>query len=371
MYRETWFEIDLDAIQNNVLTIKNINHKKFIAVLKANAYGCGAKQVAKAVLDAGADMIAVSSVDEALALRNFGIDSEILVLGHTDPHNVKVLIENNISATAYSLSWANSVIQEDCVGLKVHLKVETGMNRIGFRNLEELKNGYDLLQEHGCLMKGIFTHFACAENDIEMTQRQFDRFKEAYDYLGHDFEWIHCDNSVASISFKDELSNACRVGISLYGISDAIKLKPALSLYTKLFYVKTVPTNETIGYGATYTTSTDSLIGTMPIGYADGFIRANQGRKVYIDGSYCEVVGRVCMDQTMVLLPELKKEGSIVEIFGPHISLESMANELHTIPYEIICLLTSRVTRVYTSQGKVIDEDNEYLDLSASSCHRD
>ena len=364
MYRQTWLEINLDAIEHNVKKIKEIQNKKFIAVLKANAYGCGAIEVANAVLEAGADMIAVSSLEEAIAMRNFGYKGELLILGHVDPCNISILISNNISTTAYSLNWVNAAIKQNCLGLKIHLKVETGMNRIGFNNLEDITEAYNSLSNAGCKLEGIFTHFACADTDEEKTLQQYIRFKNIVEGLNHSFEWIHCDNSYASVSFKDTLTNTCRVGIGLYGYLENIKLEQAISLYSKVFYIKRVPTGETIGYSATYKTATDTIVGTMPIGYADGFIRANQGRKVYVDGNMCEVIGRVCMDQTMIELPSTIKEGTKVEIFGPHIPLEDMSNELQTIPYEIICLIASRVSRVYIKDNKVLSEDNEYLDFS-------
>lgn len=366
MYRSTWMEVNLDAIMENVRTIKKICGKKFIAVLKADAYGCGDIQVANAVLEAGADMIAVSSLDEAMMLRNEGYSGELLILGSTDPADCSVMIENNISATAYSMQWVEEVTKHDCEGFKVHLKVDTGMNRIGFHEISELQQAKRLLLDSKCAMEGIFTHFACAENSREMTDRQYMKFADAVKALDYPFKWIHCDNSAATIFFKDPLSNACRVGISLYGISDVpcTSLKPALALYTKIFMTKTVPAGESIGYGATYTAHSDEMIATVPIGYADGFIRANQGRKLWADGVYAEVVGRVCMDQCMLKLPEYRPEGTTVEIFGPHISIEDMARELDTITYEIICLISGRVTRRYIRNGKPAGEENERLKRS-------
>lgn len=359
MYRKTWFEIDLDAVIKNVRTIKRKTGKKFIAVLKANAYGCGDKEMANAVLDAGADMIAVSSTEEALILRQENISCPILILGATSKEDLPLLIENHITVTAYSLSWIEEMLQEEHDGLTVHLKVDTGMNRIGFKSIEELQSALSLLQENHIKVEGIFTHFACADSSREMTDRQFLKFTEAVQALSYPFEYIHCDNSDASLSYEEPFSNAVRVGISLYGISSVYEgLEPALSLYTKIFHVKTVQPNETIGYGATYTTSKEEIIATIPIGYADGFVRKNQGRKVYAEGTYAEVVGRVCMDQTMLKLPAYRPIGTTVEIFGPHIPLEKMAQELETIPYEIICLLNSRVTRTYIRDSKQICESN-------------
>jgi alanine racemase len=368
MYRNTWMEVNLDEIEENVRITKEICGKKYVAVLKADAYGCGDEQVAKAVLEAGADMLAVSSLDEAMMLRNEGCDAKILILGATNPQDINVLIQNNISTAAYSLAWVEAVSKESCRGLKVHLAVDTGMNRIGFKDHKTLKKAFTLLKDAGCEMEGIFTHFCCSDDpDHVMTNLQFSRFKEAVEFVNYPFEWIHCDNSDATIFFKDDLSNACRVGITLYGISPYKKdLKKPISFYTEVFMTKKVHAGETIGYGATYTAKQDEIIATLPIGYADGFIRANQGRKVWIDGMYCEVVGRVCMDQCMVRLEHDVKPGTKVEIFGPHIDLEEMAAELHTISYEVICLITGRVTRKYIFHGKEYAEENPRLIQSES-----
>jgi len=362
MYRKTWMEVNLDSIIENVRKIKNICGKKFIAVLKADAYGCGDMHVADAVLEAGADMLAVSSLDEALILRNEGYTGKILILGATDPKDVNILVKEGISTAAYSMNWVESVIQNDCEGLQVHLKVDTGMNRIGFKDNETLKEAFNLLKEHGCVMEGIFTHFCCADTDRDLTDLQYERFSSAVKSLDYDFEWIHCDNSDATIFFKDPLSNACRVGISLYGVCTYEKtLKYPISLYSEIFMTKTIQKGETVGYGATYTAEEEQWIGTMPIGYADGFIRMNQGRNVYVDGELCPIVGRVCMDQSMIRLNHDVPVGTKVEIFGPHISLEDMANDLRTIPYEIICLISPRVTRTYIYHGKQLDEENTRL----------
>ena len=367
MYRDTWMEVDLDAIADNVRSIHKICGKRIIAVIKADAYGCGDIQVAKACLDAGAEMLAVSSLDEAMMLRNEGYGGEVLILGAVNPEDALVLSENGISTAAFSLDWAKEVVKHDCSGMKVHLAVDTGMNRIGFREIREMEEARDILLHAGVKLTGIFTHFCCTDTDPSMTDRQFARFKEAVEYLNYPFAWIHCDNSDATIMFKDDLSNACRLGVSMYGVSPYDKtLAHPLSLYTETAMVKHVPAGETIGYGATYTTKGDEIIATIPIGYADGFIRANQGRKVYVDGELCEVVGRVCMDQTMIRLDHEVPVGTKVEIFGQHISIESMAEELHTIPYEIMCLISGRVTRVYVRNGEQQSEMNERLQKSES-----
>ncbi|NLH64421.1 MAG: alanine racemase [Erysipelotrichaceae bacterium] len=366
MYRNTWMEVNLDAIAENVHRTKDICGKKYIAVLKADAYGCGDQQVANAVLEAGADMLAVSSLDEALMLRNEGYDGKILILGAVDAQDALILIQHHISTAAYSKEWVDAVTAENCQDLQVHLAVDTGMNRIGFKDIPSLQKAFDQLKKAGCRMEGIFTHFFCSDQlDHKITDQQYQKFAAAVKALQYPFEWIHCDNSDATIFFKDEISNACRVGISLYGISPYKKdLKKAISLHTCISMTKHVAKGETIGYGATYTADSDQIIATMPIGYADGFIRANQGRKVYVDGQMAEIVGRVCMDQCMVRLDHDVAPGTEVEVFGDHIDLEEMADELKTISYEIICLISGRVTRKYIWHGCEYGEDNPRLSRS-------
>ena len=367
MYRETWMEVNLDQITSNVKKIREICQKKIIAVVKADAYGCGDEQVLNACLEGGAEMAAVSSLDEAMMLRNTGYEGEVLILGTVNPADVRTLIENHISTAAYSMEWVKLVTAEDCRGLSVHMAVDTGMNRIGFKKKEELKEALDLLLAAGCQADGIFTHFYCADvPDHVLTNQQSDRFEEAVKYLNYPFRWVHCDNSDAALFHHDDFSNACRIGITLYGITGyENNLEHPVSLYSTVTMCKHVAAGETIGYGATYTAAGDEIIVTVPIGYADGLIRANQGRKVYVDGVYGEIVGRVCMDQIMVKVDHEIPFGTRVEIFGDHIRIEDMADDLHTIPYEVLCLISPRVTRKYIYHGHKM-EKNERMLSSAS-----
>lgn len=363
MYRKTWMEIDLQAITDNLRYIKSICQKKIIAVLKADAYGCGDIQVCNAVLEGGADMVAVSSLEEALVLRNEGYTGGILILGTVCCEDISVAVKEDISIAAYSEDWCRSALKQDLHGLKVHMVVDTGMHRIGFRDTDSLVEAFQALENAGCFIEGIFTHFYCAEEtDHKRTDAQFALFEKAVNALPHTVPWVHCDNSDATFFHMDPLSNACRVGISLYGISTYDhSLKYPISLYTTVMMCKHVPAGKTIGYGATYTTKKEEIILTCPIGYADGLIRANQGRKVYVGGTYGEIVGRVCMDQVMIRVERDIPVGTRVEIFGPHISIETMAEELHTIPYEIICLISGRVTRRYTKENAELSEQNDRL----------
>lgn len=363
MYRNTWLEINLDRFKENCKYLMTHTNKRLIAVIKADGYGCGDALFARCALDVGASMVAVSSIDEAMCLVNANVDSEILILGYVDPSCIEKIKDKKIILTVVSLAWAKKLVEYDCKGLKVHLKVDTGMNRIGIKDKCELKEAYQLLTSAGVIVDGIFTHYACSDNlDDALTVEQFERFKEAYEYLGVSLNYVHANNSDASLRFKDELTNACRCGLAMLGYASYDSpLKPILSLYTTIVNTKIVHKGETISYGATYTCENDELIATLPIGYADGFIRRNQNRKVYVDGVYAPLVGRICMDQCMIKIPYDMNVGVKVEIFGEHISLEKMAKELDTITYEIICNLNERLTRKYIKDNKLYLEINKRL----------
>ena len=366
MYRRTWLQVDLKAIEENVRYIQSVCQKKIIAVLKADGYGCGDIQGCRAVMKGGAYSVAVSSLDEAVMLRNQGFTGSVLVLGTVCAEDIPVLVEKKIACAAYSASWVQLALKQDVKNLIVHLAVDTGMNRIGFKTVEELTEAFKLLEAHGCYIEGIFTHFYSAEEkDHVLTNAQFEKFENAVKALPHSVPLVHCDNCDATFFHKDTLSNACRVGISLYGVSSYdTTLQHPVSFYTTVMLCKHVPKGETVGYGHTYTTKEDEIILTCPVGYADGLIRENQGRQVYIDGSYGEIVGRVCMDQMMVKLDHEVEIGTPVEIFGPHISLERYSEELHTIPNETLCLISGRVTRKYMYGNEEISEQNDRMIIS-------
>lgn len=357
MYRNSWIEIDVDALKENVCALKKMTNKKFIAVIKANGYGNGDVAIAKACLESGADLLAVSSLDEALSLRHAGIDSELLILGYVDPIHLGICVKENVTVTAVSNHWVKMAFQQQCAGLKVHLKVDTGMNRIGFKTLEELKVGVEQLQKMKAEITGIFTHFACSDvEDNQMTDVQFEQFKKIVTSLDLSFEWIHCCNSDAAVHYHESFSNAVRCGIAMFGITsyDA-DLKNVMSLYTKIIHVKKVPAGQTVGYGATYTTKQDEIIATVPIGYADGWIRSHQGRNAVVNGCMAEFVGRICMDQSMLRLEHWEEEGTVVELIGDHMPIKQVADELNTIPYEVMTLLSDRLAKVYKCSGNYID----------------
>ena len=271
--------------------------------------------------------------------------------------DIDLAIKYDISLTMVSVAYLkllDHLIDKGQI-LKVHIKLDTGMHRIGLMSKDELSTLLELIDPNKFDVEGIFTHFATADGDDEAFEKQRNLF---YEMIGNcKFKYIHCCNSAAMTYHHDEKSNMGRLGITMYGCSpngeEETKFKQVMSLYTKVAMIKKIPAGDKVGYGLTYTAKEDEYIATLPIGYADGLIRKNQGRKVYINGKYYEIVGRVCMDQMMVRVDKNVKIGDQVEIFGEHISLESMAKDLDTISYEVLCLISKRVPRVYVQNGQV------------------
>ena len=381
-YRDTWAEIDLDCIAENVSSVKKHlpGQVEIIAVVKANAYGHGDVQVAKTALSAGASFLAVALMDEAVALRRKGIDAPILVLGATRPENVQVAAKYDIALTVFQKEWLQEAQKHLSVGDKVslHIKVDTGMGRIGVRSREELSTVEQLiLEDKRFHFEGIFTHFATADDlDNRYFQQQLAFFEDLLKVLTKRPKYIHSSNSAAAIRFPNAYFNAVRLGIAMYGLTPSLQmekeipfpLKEAFSLQTKLVHVKQVKKGDKISYGATYESKEDEWIGTIPIGYADGWIRRLQGQEVLVDGKRSPIVGRICMDQCMVRLPANMPVGTTVTLIGRQsqqfISINEIAAKLETINYEVPCIITNRVPRLYKKNGKIVDIKNGLLNNS-------
>lgn len=353
LYRDTYVEIDLDKLKHNVRQVYKKVKKPLMAIIKADAYGHGYQEVAKCLSEEESiTMYAVATLKEAIDLRKLGIQGDILILGAIpkEKEDIDLAIAYDISLTLFSLDYLNllsSLIEDK--PLKVHIKLDTGMNRIGIRDKKELKEVLQNLDPNKFIVDGIFTHFATADGNQEFYQHQLNLF---YELVGDmRFKYIHCDNSASMIYHDETHSNLGRIGIIMYGVDPSGKetneYQQVMSMYTKVAMVKKLHKGDYVGYGISYRASQDEYLATVPVGYADGIIRKNQGRHVYINGKYYEIVGRVCMDQMMIRVDESVHVDDRVEIFGEHISLASMAKELDTIPYEIMCLITKRVDRVY------------------------
>lgn len=356
-YRDTYVEVDLTKLEHNIARIREVNKKQLIGVIKANAYGHGATHVAKKLVSLGCAMLAVSSLDEAMELRYDGVEAPILIVGYIRPSDAEIAANHNISVAAVSLKWCEELPMTEHT-LHVHLATDTAMNRIGMKTCEELKKCVAVLKSKNVDFEGIFTHYAMSDvADNALTNKQYAKFKELVESVKDEcnFKYIHSSNSDATMHYEEDITNAVRVGLVMYGYSTYDKgVQPVLSYYTKLTCVKKVLKGERIGYSQTYELKEDAWVGTIPIGYADGWIRANQGRYCFIGDEKCEFVGRVCMDQAMILLPHEFPVDSTVELIGEHISAEDIAKDLGTISYEVMCLISDRVPRVYIEDDKRI-----------------
>lgn len=363
-YRDTWAEIDLDAIAYNVKQIKKLHPtKEIFAVVKANGYGHGDAEVSKVAIEAGVSCLAVSGLDEALRLRQSGIEVPILVLGMTRLKDVSLAAENNISLTAHDEVWINHLVSLPLEKkIKVHLKIDSGMHRLGLMDANQIQTNFNLLKTAPMVeVEGIFTHMATADCDKEYLDYQIQNFKHLISNLDlSGVKYVHLENTATLLQKEFDFDHAIRLGIGLYGVNpDAefipidFALKPALKLLSNLVQVKQIKKGDKVGYGSTYEAKNDEWIGVVPIGYADGWIRSHQGRCVIVEGYECEIVGRVCMDQMMIRLPKQFPMGTTVTLIGEDMPVERVAKEIGTISYEILCLISDRVPRVYKQNGEI------------------
>lgn len=379
-YRPTQAEIDIDALQSNYLAFRTRLPKdmKLLACVKANAYGHGAVPVARELEQFGADYLSVAFLEEALELRQSGITMPILVLGYTPEHGIRTAWEHNITLTVFSGETLGAIESLDPSEfphkLKVHIKIDSGMGRIGLLPGEEVVDFVQrALQIPQLELEGLFTHYATAdEENKSYTLEQYRRFQGVVDALrenGINIPIIHTGNSAIAIDLPEISCHMVRIGISLYGLYpseevsfEQVKLTPVLSLKTEVVFVKSLPPHSSISYGARYVTDQEEIIATLPIGYADGYSRLLGGKaQVLIRGRRVPVVGTICMDQCMVSLQALAEEAEEIKVgeevvligqqSGGVISAGELASEMGTIHYELICMLAHRVTRVYKRTG--------------------
>lgn len=379
--RPVWAEVNLDNIINNIKEIKkNINGEEIIAVVKANAYGHGAVDVAPVLIENGADRLAVAMLSEALELREAGIKVPILILGYTDVAFSEMLINNDIEQTVYSLDYAKELSKKaEALGkvAKIHIAVDTGMGRIGFLpNEKSVEEVVEISKLSNLRITGIFTHFSNAdEQDKSYAHNQIEKFNSFINEIEKrevNLGLKHISNSASIIDIEDAHYNAIRPGIILYGYypsdyinKDKLKLMPALSLKCQVIHVKELPKGEYIGYGRKFRTERDSVIATLPIGYADGYIRGlYEKAHVIINGKLAPVVGKICMDQCMVDVTDIGpvKVGDEVVLLGEDNGVKNNADDiakmLDTINYEILCMIGRRVPRIYIKDGKMVNVRN-------------
>ena len=373
-----WAEIDLDALLHNFRIIKKSTDSKIFSVVKANAYGHSVYMIARLLDSEGTDFFAVSNIDEAKELRSYGIKKPILILGYTPPFLASELSENDITQAVFSLDYAKKLsdfAEKSGVTVSAHLKLDTGMGRIGFDlRTEELRGIGDAkkaLLLSGISFDGIFTHFPSADSydraDSDFTKEQFLRFKKAIDLLeneGFSFEVKHCCNSAATLLYPEMHLDAVRPGNILYGLTPSTDIeigsefKAVMTFKAAVSMVKTVNESETISYGRTFTAEKPMKIATVTAGYADGFPRLLSGKgEVLIHGKRAPIVGRICMDQFCCNVTDIENvaEGDTVVLFGKGLPVEEVAGWAGTINYEIVCGLSKRVPRVYIKDGKELD----------------
>ncbi len=390
--RRTWAEIDLDAVAHNFRAVRQAAGKnaEVCCVVKADAYGHGAVRMAKEYEALGADWFAVSNLEEALQLRHSGITRPILVLGFTPAEEAKTLSEHYISQCVYSPEYARDLSRhaaEAGVSVKIHVKIDTGMSRLGFpfqdisRDEDTVRQVKEACALPGLYPEGIFTHFAVSDDGREgdaFTMRQFGCFKEMIEALlreGVSFEVRHCANSAAVFDYPLSHLDLVRAGIVIYGLlpSGVLRnrpaLSPALSLYSVVSHVKTLQPGATVSYGREFTADREMRVATIPIGYADGYPRrlAPGGAQVLIHGKRCPILGRICMDQLMADVSQLEdvKIDDLVTLIGrdgeEEITAEELATKEGTIGYEVVCAISKRVPRVYLKNGKVDSIYNQLI----------
>jgi alanine racemase len=378
-YRDTWAEISLDDIKNNYLQFRQFVKKptKIMAVVKADGYGHGAVEIAKTTIQMGADYLAVALLDEAIKLREAGITEPILVLGYTPTRSVKEAIEQNITLTVFDHEILDDIILQSSLLRKkvaVHLKVDTGMSRIGVTNHDDaLILATKAVSAEYVRLEGIFTHFATADHeDSSFTEEQFGKFQLVLDYLEEHNIHIpikHCCNSAATMKFPKMHLDMVRVGVALYGLYPdatlkklAFNLKQAMSFKTRIAAIKRIEASQPVSYGCTWKPSRESVIATLPLGYADGLSRllSNRGSAL-VHGQKAKIAGRVCMDQSMIDITDIPSctIGDEVVFFGEnqgaYQSVDDLAELMGTINYEVVCLIGKRVPRVYVDTSSIFE----------------
>lgn len=374
-FRDTWTEIDLDALYDNVKMIRNALPREthMFAAVKANAYGHGALQVGREALRAGAHGLVVALLDEAILLRRHGIEAPILVLGAIRPNDAGIAARYNISIPVFQKGWLEEAGRsiQDGDKLKVHIKCDTGMGRIGLKGTDELKEIEKIVSgSDKFLFEGIFTHFATADQlEESYYQQQLDKFKRLVEQLDIIPAYVHAANSAAALCHDDSLFTAARIGIAIYGLPPSnerhftLKTRQILSWHTKIVHVKKLQPGDSVGYGADYKAQEEEWIATLPVGYADGWLRKLEGQPVIVEGELAPIVGRICMDQTMIRLPRHFPVGTEVTLIGGRqgrfISVDDIAKKLETINYEVTCSINFRVPRVYKRGKEAVEIENK------------
>lgn len=369
--RKTYLEIDLSAYENNIRYFQRmLGRSSIMAVVKSNGYGHGAIEIAKVATECGVDKLAVAFLEEGVELRKAGIDVPILVMNYFTPEYVNLALENNLTITIFSEGHAKLLLQaiKGNQALKTHVNVDTGMRRVGQTPENAVKLIDFLKNKKNIDLEGIYTHFAVAdEKNPDFSLKQVELFEKMLSVIkkqGIDIKEKHISNSAGAFRFNQSWCDYVRLGIASYGLQpsqefEIAELKPVLSWYSTVSYVKKIKPGDSVSYGRTYITSTEKIVATIPVGYGDGYNRglSNKGN-VLIKDQKCPILGRICMDQFVVdvsHLSEQPKPGDEVVLIGKQgkngISAEEIAGLLNTINYEVTCAITKRVPRIYKRKG--------------------
>lgn len=385
-FYRTWAEIDLDHLAHNVREIRRVTRPQaeVMGVVKADAYGHGVKEVAQTLLENGVTRLAVSMLDEAIQLRQCGISVPILVLSDMEPERVEEILRYDVTQTIFSYEFAEHLSRQAlAMGRRatVHIKVDTGMGRVGFAYGVAPEMVQRIVACEGLLVEGLYTHFAVSDEiDESYTRLQFQRFMDICSKLseaGISIPVKHVANSAAIIRFPEMHLDMVRAGVILYGLypstvtrQGTLDLRPTMSLKSRVTMVKTVPEGTYLSYGCTVRTKRETRLATIPIGYADGYTRLLGNRaRVLIHGQFAPVLGRICMDQCLVDVTDLTEEvrsGDEVVLFGrqgeAELSADEVAGLAETIHYELVCIVGKRVPRIYMKNGHVVNVLNYLLD---------
>ncbi len=367
--RWAWAEIDLDAIRHNVRLIREIVAPSAVwAVVKADGYGHGSVDVARAAMDAGAEGLCVALVSEGITLRRAGIDAPILLLSEQPPETAARVVKNRLTPTVYSRGFLSALAAEGAAGLPVHLKVDTGMQRVGVHPHAAPALAAAIASRAPAVrLAGVYTHLAVADEardfSVDFTRRQLAEFDEVLDQIDVPVT-AHAANSAGALAHPDARLDLVRIGIAMYGISPghdlddvAADLRPAMELRARISFVKQVRAGSRISYGLKHQFAQDTTVATVPLGYADGVPRrlSSTGGEVLVGGHHCPIVGVVTMDQLMVDCGDMDvRVGDDVVLIGEQdgpdgtlrIRAEDWADRLGTIGYEIVCGISNRVPRV-------------------------
>ncbi len=376
--RPLWAEIHLDHLEHNFKQIRSHirSTTKICAVIKANGYGHGAVKLALELEKIGVDHLAVATLNEALELRKHGCKMPVLILGYTPDEKAEIVIDNNLKQTIYTKKQAkvfSKVAQKADKLVSLHVKIDTGMSRLGFQTTQEsIEEIVELTNYPNINVEGIYTHYATAdEPDKKEALLQFEKYRWVVDQIaskGCNIPLLHTANSAAIIDMPETHLDMVRAGIMMYGLYPSadvnhkdIQLKRVMSLKTRVAHVKEIMPGTGVSYGLTFRAAKKMKIATLPVGYADGYTRLLGGKaEVTVNGKKTPVIGRICMDQCMIDVTDIDvKQGDEVTLYAllPEMgdTVDDVARKLGTINYEITCMVSRRVPRVYLRDEKVID----------------